>query len=228
MANHLHILHEIEKIQGFLIEKGYVTQQNFVKANSIGNDSFDIEIALGDKIFLSDANDCLSYEDLYFFYQQKKIYVCELIDGALIQMEYCVKNGNLWSYRLGFFPHPHLIAQEFSPELYNSDDLFFVDMINKPVIHPVLRFDFDNNINNFQPTVHSRSHLTVGQLDSCRIAVNKPLTPFQFIDFIFKHFYSSFYIQISKELLSQCKHHQLDFKECIEPEEKLALHIFFE
>ena len=35
MANHLHILHEIEKIQGFLIEKGYVTQQNFVKAMKI-------------------------------------------------------------------------------------------------------------------------------------------------------------------------------------------------
>ncbi|MBJ9954667.1 MULTISPECIES: DUF2290 domain-containing protein [unclassified Acinetobacter] len=228
MANHNHILNEIERIQGFLIEKGYASKAKFLTAKQIARDSYDIEVDLGDKLFLSDANDCLSYEELYFFYLEKEVYTCQFIDGALLQIEYSIRGGDLWSYRLGFFPHPKLAAQEFSPEFYDSEDLFFVDILNKPVVHPVLRFDFDNDPENFKPCVHSRSHLTIGQLDSCRITVNRPLTPFSFLHFILKNFYSSLFNKISKDFFAKCKHHQLSFDECIEVEEKLELHMVFQ
>ncbi|MCU4432004.1 DUF2290 domain-containing protein [Acinetobacter pittii] len=227
MVNHNHILNEIERIQRYLIEKGYAVRAKFLNAKQIARDSFNIEIDLGDGQFLSEANDCLSYEELYFFYLQKEIYICQFLDGALLQIDYSIREGKLWSYRLGFFPHPRLAAQDFSPEFYNSDDLFFIDVINKPVIHPVLRFDFDNDPENFRPCIHSRSHLTIGQLDSCRITVNRPLTPFKFLHFILKNFYSTLFNTIEEDFSSRCRHHQLSFEECIEPDERHDLHMVF-
>ena len=125
----------------------------------------------------------------------------ELIDGALIQIEYVIRNNNLWSYRLAFLPNPRLIAQEIEPDMYETEELFFIDSINKPVIHPVIRFDFDNDPTHYVPVKHSRSHLTIGQSDKCRIALSEPLTPYKFITFIFEHFYGSLYEAIKADLI---------------------------
>lgn len=225
MINPDHLKTEIQNIQLFLISKGYTNRDNFVFVKTEGRKDFTICINnLGDKIFLGEANNCHSYEELYYFYHQNKVFLTELIDGALIQVEYVIRDNALWSYRLAFLPNPRLIAQEIEPDLYESEELFFIDSINKPVIHPVIRFDFDNDPEHYVPTKHSRSHLTIGQSDRCRIALSEPLTPYKFITFIFEHFYGSLYDNIKSELFS-LQFHALGFQECLQQEERDYLHL---
>lgn len=225
MINPNHLKTEIENIQKFLISKGYTNQDNFVFIKNEGRKDFTVCINnLGDEIFLGDANNCHSYEELYYFYHKNRVFLMELIDGALIQIEYVIRNNNLWSYRLAFLPNPRLIAQEIEPDMYETEELFFIDSINKPVIHPVIRFDFDNDPTHYVPVKHSRSHLTIGQSDKCRIALSEPLTPYKFITFIFEHFYGSLYEAIKADLIT-LKAHALGFGTCLQHEEKEYLHL---
>ena len=64
-------------------------------------------------------------------------------------------------------------------------------LISKNIYPFPIRFDFD--FYNSIDVEHPKSHLTLGQYKNCRIPVTSAVTPGQFLIFILRNFYSTFY-----------------------------------
>ncbi len=115
-----------------------------------------------------------------------------MLDGALIQMSYRVKNDLVETHRLAFFPSPYLEGFQNEPDLY-IEELVYAEVIWKNIVPFPLRFDFDSREGVYEELRHPKSHLTLGQYKNCRIPVCAPLTPYHFVSFLLRHFYHTAY-----------------------------------
>lgn len=175
---------------------------------------FDISVVLKDS----------DYAEVYKICFEKGAYNFLLIDGSLIQLMYRLdrRSQNIIAHRLAYFPNPNVELysnnENFDQDYYNSVDMFseFIDKSSFPV---PIRFDYDIDEEYYVEGTHTYSHLTLGNYKNCRIPVNIPLTPYKFIDFILKNFYSDKYINFHDKcnnrfdnLLSEKEQNNIYFK----------------
>lgn len=149
------------------------------------------------------------------------------LDWAIIQMMYRFSNcwTQLLSHRLAFYPKITNEQLWESPDEYEENFYWlrsFWDLSYKDNISAPLRFDYDIVEWKFQERFHSYSHFTIWWYKNCRVTVSSPLTPFQFISFILKSFYSEKTIEL--DLLNKFKDN-LKFDETITINEKEDVYI---
>jgi hypothetical protein len=133
----------------------------------------------------------VSYGELYDLLERESLYLVKMIDGALLQFDYCFDSTGrkLERHRLAFLPSPHL-----DPFLELEEDYWegrsFLDIVGHQVSPVPLRVDYDNRIGVASSVQHPAAHLTLGQYLHCRIPVSGPMNPAAFASFVGTHFYS--------------------------------------
>ena len=148
------------------------------------------------------------------------------IDGAIIQMLYKLnRRGNLEEHILAFYPHPSFVKYQDIPEDYENllygTELFGGIQKGKIITFPI-RFDYSHVHNEI---IHPKVHLTLGNYNSCRIPVSKPISPYRFIKFILMNFYSNKKDKFWK-IIDKFKDN-ISFPETITKKEKEILHIHY-
>lgn len=132
------------------------------------------------------------YDTIYKQCIIEKAYNFMLLDNALIQMMYRIKDNEIVSHRLAYLPHPNYLNYQEDPEdfeeLYYGNELF-TDIIEKKVISIPLRFDYDIDEKKYVDINHPKSHVTIGNYQNCRIPASKPISPYRFILFVLRSFY---------------------------------------
>lgn len=140
---------------------------------------------------ISTALKNIPYPEKYKTLNEARNYNFKMVDGALMQFMYEFSNNGreLISHRLGFFPSPYLKRYDESPEIYDEEipfDSEFYDMLDQHTVPVPVRFDFSAKETLFVEIEHPYSHLTLGEYNSCRIPVNSPITPSQFMNFVYE------------------------------------------
>lgn len=180
---------QIIKIIGDFISHNVCLDQEYPSVNDgvIGLGQRDLSYMLRDT----------PYEEVYFRCAKERSFNLCLLDGALIQFFYNFSSpdGELIKHRLVYMPHPHLESFCENPEYEQEflNDLLFSDIKKESAVRFPIRFDFDSSSAPFVEGWHSYSHLTLGNVEGCRIPVLGPVSPFQYIDFILRCFYSKKY-----------------------------------
>lgn len=149
-----------------------------------------VEITFPNSMHISTALKGLEYEEIYGLLVRERVYNIKMLDGALIQMMYEFTDGTVVRHRLAFVPAPHLYDFQRSPDVYLDDELHG-DVVAKNVVPFPFRYDYDARDGRYRDVTHSRSHLTLGQYENCRIPVSAPVTPHWFIDFLLRNFYDT-------------------------------------
>jgi hypothetical protein len=204
------IFRQIEDINSKLIRLGLSVAQN-PPSNKNGYITYsgmqDVSVALKN----------IAYDEIYKKLDEGKNYNIKMLDGALIQMLYTLKNKTLISHRLAFFPSPNLESFQNEPENYEQDEIY-ADILARNVVTFPIRFDYDPE--NFKELEHPKTHATFGQYKNCRIPVSEPLTPEIFVIFILRNFYNTAFEKYSNEFnVSNCR-----FDQTITCKEKMLLH----
>ena len=176
----------INRLIGYLVEKGLADAQNFSYMESVGNGISNISFQ-GSK-HVSIALKDRSYSEIYEQMVDAQAYNVKMLDGALIQMMYRFSNEELKRHRLAFFPAPYLEEFQNSPEIYLMDEVY-ADVVARNIVPVPVRFDYGTSENDDVSMTHPLSHLTLGQYQNCRIPVSAPVTPFRFVEFILRNFY---------------------------------------
>ncbi len=211
------IKEDIDGLISDLIGKGICDDSNFSAIRRSRNEtditfigSEHVSIALGD----------IEYAVIYHELAEKRSYNMRLIDGALLQMMYRVKNSQLLKHRLAFYPSPNLLPFRDDPDAYICDELF-IEIIHRRIVPFPLRFDFDASEGVYRDSVHPKSHLTLGDAKGCRIPVTAPVTPRWFVEFILRNFY-----QTDKyDTISGLPIHRIFFEETITMGERKMMHM---
>lgn len=211
------VLTEIKGITDRLVETGLADDQNqaferkgqqrrvYIKYNNmLGKSSFGAED---------------TYADVYHILVEARSFNIRMLDGALIQMSYEFKNGNLLTSRLAYLPHPDLASYQSDPDAYMSDSIYLDSMHPQAVVVPI-RFDFDANPGVPQSVKHPVAHLTLGQYEHCRIASTGALMPSYFAEFVLRSFYNT----ASDALSSQIEVGSHRFNTTITEEELALVH----
>ncbi len=125
--------------------------------------------------------------DEYTAHLDNGAYTAVLYDGALLQISYDFAGNDLVGHRLCYYPCPFNVEKE----LLLSEPIADVIAAYRDAgyeylrLRSPLRFDFDTkNSSQGHPTVHL--HVLSGH---CRVPIVAPLSPGNFIRFIFLHFY---------------------------------------
>lgn len=136
----------------------------------------------------------LSYEKIYNEINKEKNYNFKMPDGGMLQLMYRFdKGGVLQAHRLAFYPSASYELYQNSVQLYDEDDVYG-DILNKSVLPVIIRADY--NREEVKGDIHHPfAHITLGDYKNCRVPVNKPISPIQFVNFIMEHFY---YVPSSK------------------------------
>lgn len=162
----------------------------------------------------------MKYADMYKIMSERRNYNFRLVDGALLVLQYDFSDGVLMRHTLAYYPNPDLPQFQEDAELYQEDEIY-LDMIDiRNVIVP-LRFDYDAREDTYVDMEHPKSHFTLGQFENCRIPVNRPLMPCQFIHFVLRNFYSHAYNKYKDRIFNS----QTSFDESISENEKKIIHI---
>lgn len=111
-----------------------------------------------------------------------------LYDGGLIQIEYFIKDDEIFKHRLCYIPCPFSydplswegIALSDIPSMMSASDLLKDARLTSPI-----RFDFDAE---FSDEKHAFSHLTLNK-SSCRVPAYGPISLGHFFRFILRYFY---------------------------------------
>lgn len=168
------------------IEKGLIRDQHVHSIQPRPNKVVDVGFPAGQnysKIFGKKP-----YDKLYDELRVNRLFSAEFIDGGLIQMSYRFQDKALLAHRLAYYPNPNLDAFSNDPESFYQDELFR-DIIERRLTAFPLRFDFDDR--NAKDIVHPHSHLTLGNLQHCRIPVSSALSPRAFMEFVVRYFYDT-------------------------------------
>ena len=176
----------IDSLVAKLIEVGLSDDQNASILSQTSAKSFEVTFVNAKAV--SAALKDREYEDVYQEMVDARAYNLKMLDGAIVQMMYEFEDGVLLRHRLAFFPSPRLRPFQEDAEAYLEDALF-AEIVSRRIVPFPLRFDFDAREGVFEPLIHPKSHLTLGQYEDCRIPVTSPLTPKWFIDFILRNFY---------------------------------------
>lgn len=192
MHNFRSIFQEIQEIQNLLIENNLIDVINPVIQKEDNSKNKIIEWSGISNISISLKN--ISYEKIYEELDGNRDYMFKLLDGALIHMMYTLKNDELISHRLAFYPSPKLEAFQNEPDIYMEDEIY-ADIVYKNIVAFPIRFDYnkDEVASDFP---HPKSHGTLGQYKNCRIPVYGPMSPAIFIEFLFKNFYGTAYYSL--------------------------------
>ncbi len=175
---------DMEGLLSSLIGQGLIDDQNFPYLRQVSSDCWEVTWSGAEHISVSLAN--VDYFEIHRELSDKRSYTAKLIDGALLQMMYLFEEENLIKHRLAYFPSPSLRPFLEEPETYLRDEVF-VEIVSRRIIPFPIRFDFD--IAAAQNMAHPICHLTLGDIENCRIPVSAPLTPRWFVEFVIRNFY---------------------------------------
>lgn len=131
------------------------------------------------------------YDELYEMLDREHLFLVRMIDGALLQFDYCfdAAGRKLERHRLAFLPSPLL-----DPFMDLQEDYWegrsFLDIVGHQISPVPLRIDYDIRPGVATSGQHPAAHLTLGQYRHCRIPVSGPVSPATFASFIGSHFYS--------------------------------------
>lgn len=140
-----------------------------------------------------------TYSHIYEEILDKWDYNFVMPDWWIIQFWYEISSWLITSHRLAYYPkvqenqYGEWEMEEFEQDYYKNDLIVESSYKNKIVV-PV-RFDFSDSDNEFKEYHHSYTHMTIWWFKNCRITVNKPLTPYEFISFIMKSFYNCLFCE---------------------------------
>lgn len=127
--------------------------------------------------------------DQYLAWVSAGHYTAALPEGSLLQLTYDVEGGEITGHRLAYVPCPVLdqaqLIQEGEPIVDVVDAYLAAGPASAVVLRSPIRFDFDPAA---AKPGHPAVHLTINGSD-CRIACHAPMHPYQFIDFVYRHFY---------------------------------------
>lgn len=147
-------------------------------------------------------------------------YSALLPDGAILQLRYTVTDGAIAAHRLAYVPCPYRIDPDMllSEALSDILDLHALGTHDDVTMQSTIRFDFDPGS---AAQGHPAAHLTLN-VASCRIACESPMTPAQFVRFIFRNFYAAQWLA-NAALFSALPDTNHD--STIEDEERLSPHV---
>jgi len=116
-------------------------------------------------------------------------YSALLPDGAMIQLRYKVSDRAIGGHRLAYVPCPYRVDTDMllSEALSDVLDVHAVGSHDEVTMQSTVRFDLDPDS---AAEGHPAAHLTLN-VASCRIACESPMTPAQFVRFIFRNFYAA-------------------------------------
>ncbi len=137
----------------------------------------------------------MEYKDIYGEIERSRNFNVKLPDGGILQLMYRFdgRGMRLLSHRLAFYPSPSYEIYQNDAELYDADYIYG-DILNKSVLPVIVRADYSNEEVHSE-THHPYSHITLGEYKNCRIPVDRPISPLQFVKFVMEHFY---YVPSSK------------------------------
>ena len=213
------IKRQIDDVTTYVIESSLSDDQNFAFLRD-GNSEGRTEITFQGSQNIAIAMSNIPYDEIYQSLSENRSYNIKMLDGALIQMMYEFDDRTLLRHRLAFFPSPHLIEFQNSPDAYLEDELY-AEIVAHNIVRFPIRFDYDASESAHVDLVHPKSHLTLGQYENCRIPVTAPLTPFQFMDFILRSFYDT----DSKKYADGLPSSSAKFDESISAAERGVIHI---
>jgi hypothetical protein len=131
----------------------------------------------------------------YIDWASQSDYTALLLDGSLLQMTYKMAGSVVVGHRLCYVPSPVIEseivakADPFNQWLgYDFAALALERLLEAPesaALRSMIRFDYDPL--NAKPG-HPASHFTINSVD-CRIPCIAPVSPAQFVGFIFDNFY---------------------------------------
>lgn len=105
--------------------------------------------------------------------------------------------------------------------MYDEDDIYG-DILNKSVLPPVIvRADYNRDMVE-STSHHPYSHITLGEYKNCRIPVDKPKSPVNFVKFAMEHFY---YVPSAKLQFNFVMKHIVIFEEHLEECDRVKSHI---
>lgn len=208
---------DLDGIIGSLIERGLVDDSNFSILRQSGSCW---EVTFTGAEYISIGFDEIGYEDIYSELLCKRSYNARLIDGGLLQMMYRFKGETLLQHRLVYLPSPTLRSFQEDPDSYFRDELF-MEIVQRRIIPFPLRFDYDDRENAHKDVLHPRSHLTMGDVENCRIPVTSALSPRWFFEFVIRNFYQTQQLDFVKSLPA----HKLYLPESITKNERQVIHL---
>ena len=188
MPSPKHILKQLERITGDLIEIGICSRPNFPKLSAKQPGIEEIGPGTGRSTSIAMKN--RPYYEIYETLTKENYYNFRMLDGALVQMLYRFRDKQIIAHVLAFFPSPDLESFRKIPDEYLSDEIF-ANVTMQNIVPIPLRFDFDCCKDVAVDVDHPKSHFTLGQHKNCRIPVSAPLTPYHFIQFILRNFYDT-------------------------------------
>ena len=211
---------EISLLTLALVKYSLCDEQNMPSKKSSSGGNI-INIALGGKVSYSAAMKNIAYSDAYYEIESSNSYNIKMIDGGLMQLLYRINCENeLISHRLAFYSSPTHETYQNDPELYENDPIY-AEFLKKNIVPFPIRFDYNKEDEIHVEVDHPKSHLTLGQYESCRIPVTSPMGPADFIKFIMRNFYNSAYTKHS-EISS---YHSLCFDDTITVAESQVVHL---
>lgn len=210
------VRHDLECLTADLIGLGLADDQNFPAAKQVGPDLWEVSFHGAEAIALAMGD--IEYSDLYQELFANRSFSLKLIDGGLLQLSYRFDNDNLIKHRLAYYPSPNLRSFQEDPDVYLREELY-VDIVSRRLVPFPIRFDYD--LKAAKDVAHPSCHLTLGDVEGCRIPVHCPLTPRQFVEFVVRNFY-----QTDKyEFVSKLPSHKHFFDVSISANEKKLIHL---
>jgi len=209
---------QIEEITTLLVELSLCDEQFFPSFKLLGDGLVILTMPGSPNLTVAMKN--VSYKDIYAELERSRSFNFRMLDGALIQLLYTFKDGEIESHRLSYFPSPTLEPFQNDPEIYESDEIY-ADIIKKNVVPFPVRFDYSSSDRKHVDVRHPKSHLTLGQYLNCRIPVLAPLTPVVFIKFILRNFYNTAYHLHEESIMIPLTY----FPECISAAERGIPHL---
>jgi len=214
------LIKEISQVTAILVGEGVCDEQN-MPSEKVDARTGVIDIRVRGNASFSAAMKNIPYCDAYDEIETSDSYNIKMLDGGLIQLLYRVDGNNkLLSHRLSFYSSPSHETYQNEPEIYETDELY-ADFLKKNIVPFPVRFDFNCDDDLHVEGVHPKSHLTLGQYQGCRVPVNAPVGPAEFVKFILACFYSNAYHR--KDNLKAMR--VLGFENSITDLEKTLLHI---
>jgi len=179
------LLTDIKKTISELYVKGLVRDEQGIVARQTGNDSY--EISFSGK---TDANHVLFDKHASISYVMNALlkerqYTILLYDKSIVQAEFCVNGNEISKERLVFIKkYNRRISREEIAIADAADDDWFAEEEGIPLY---LRIDYDPS--SHVEYDHPTAHLTLSNIETCRIPIQDAVTFSEFIRFVLLHFY---------------------------------------
>lgn len=211
------IKEDLDHNVGSLIERGLIDDTNFSILRQSGA-AWEVTFTGAEHVSIGFSD--IDYDQIYNELADKRSYNARLIDGALIQLMYLFDGDRLLQHRLAFLPSPSLRSFQEDPEAYIRDELF-LDIVKRRIIPFPLRFDYDDRKKAHKDVIHPRSHLTLGDVENCRIPVTSALSPRWFFEFIIRNFYQT----SDRDFVQWLPAHRIQLPKSITGNESRLLHL---